>query len=182
MQVNRPAFYTSLRTEKLFTTLTQLQVDSIDAILNEAEKQGCSVTQKAYLFATAYHECYNPKDPTTRLTPMREFGGEAYLKKKKYYPYVGMGFSQLTWLENYRKESKRLGLDLIKEPTLILHIPTAANSHVFCMMNGRYTGVGLTKYINDKKTDYVNARRVVNGTDKASVIADYAVRFERALG
>ena len=31
------------------------------------------------------------------------------------------------------------------------------------MVNGRFTGVGLSKYIIDKKTDFTNARSIVNG-------------------
>jgi hypothetical protein len=32
----------------------------------------------------------------------------------------------------------------------------------------------LGDYFNDKVTDWVNARRIINGTDKAAVIASYA--------
>ena len=161
---------------------TQKQVDSINAIIEECNKQGVKLkTQVAYILATAYHECYNPKTPETRLTPMKEFGGETYLKSKKYYPFYGRGFSQLTWKENYQKESKRLGIDLISNPDKMLEIPISANSHVYCMMNGRYTGVGIPKYINETKTDYLNARRIVNGIDKNQTIANYAEKFAKLL-
>lgn len=40
MAIDRVKFYQELRNKKLFKTLTQLQVDSIDAILNECELQG----------------------------------------------------------------------------------------------------------------------------------------------
>lgn len=167
----------------LFTAgYTQAQTDSINAILRECNLQGVSLrTQIGYLLATAYHECYNPKTPNTRITPMREFGGEAYLKDKKYYPYVGMGFSQLTWEENYKKESIRLDIDLINNPELMLQIPIAANSHVYCITNGTYTGAKLSKYVNANKTDFPNARRTVNGTDKAELIAGYASEFTKCI-
>ena len=162
--------------------LTPLQSDSITAILNQCEHHG--VTDKrqiAYILATAYYECYNPKKPDTRLTPMKEFGGETYLKGKKYYPYYGRGFSQLTWDYNYKKEGLRLGLDLLTSPDLMLVLETAANSHVYCMVHGTYTGKKLSDYINDIKCDYKNARRIVNGTDKADLVASYAQRFELYL-
>ena len=182
MSIDKPKFYQRLREVKLFDKMTQGQVDSIDAILSECEKQGIDdVRQIAYILATPYHECYNPKKPETRITPIKEYGGEAYLKSKKYYPYFGRGFSGLTWLDNYKKEGKRLNLDLVNNPDLILDIPIAANSHVYCMSNGSYTGKKLSDYINDKKCDFLNARRIINGTDKAEQIAGYAQKFLTCL-
>ena len=49
------------------------------------------------------------------------------------------------------------------------------------MKEGWYTSKKLSDYINDNKKDYVGARRIVNGTDKAKEIADIAVVMERAL-
>jgi len=180
--INKVNFYAAIREKGLFKTLTQLQVDTIDAILNECEKQGVNdVRQIAYIFATSYWECHNPRKPELRLTPMKEFGGEAYLKGKKYYPYYGRGLSQLTWPDNYKKEGARLGIDLLNNPDLILEIPTAANSHVYCMVHGRYTGKKLSDYINDQKCDFLNARRIINGTDRAAEIMAIAQKFLTCL-
>jgi len=176
--MNRQSFFEKLKANKLFSEFSQLQVDSINAILDECEQLGVTDNRQiAYIFATAYHECFQPSKPWTRMTPMPEFGGEDYLKSKKYYPYYGRGFSQLTWLSNYQKEAKRLDIALVEHPELMLSIDTAANSHVFCMMKGRYTGKKLGDYINADKCDYINARRIINGTDKAIPIAAYAERF-----
>ncbi len=180
--INKVNFYQSLRDKGLFKTLTNEQVQSMDAILFECEKQGVNdVRQIAYILATPYHECYNPKYPETRITPIKEFGGEKYLKGKKYYPYFGRGFSGLTWLDNYKKETTRLGIDLVNNPDLILDIPVAANSHVYCMVHGRYTGKKLSDYINDKVCDFLNARRIINGKDKAELIMGYAQKFLTCL-
>lgn len=162
--------------------LTEVQKTSIQAIIDQCTAQGITdQRQIAYILATAYHECFNPRHPETRMTPITEFGGEVYLKGKKYYPYYGRGFSQLTWEDNYKKEGLRMGLDLIGSPVLMLQIPTAANSHVYCMVHGSYTGRKLSDYINEVKCDFVNARRIVNGTDKADVIAGYAQKFLAAI-
>lgn len=180
--IDKVKFYACIRTNGLFTVLTQKQVDSIDALLNECEAQGLTnVQQVAYVLATPYHECYNPKKPETRITPIKEFGSVKYLTGKKYWPYIGRGFSGLTWLANYKKEGKRLGLDLINNPDLILDIPTAANSHVYCMIHGTYAGKKLSDYINDTKCDFINARRIINGTDKAELIMSYAQKFLNCL-
>lgn len=182
MSIDKVKFYQEIRNKGLFKALTEKQVQSIDAILLEAEKQGINdLRQLSYILATAYWECHNPKKPELRLTPMKEFGGETYLKGKKYYPYFGRGFSQLTWHDNYKKEGARLGLDLLHTPDLILDIPTAANSHVHCMAHGTYTGRKLSDYINDQKCDFEGARKIINGVDKKVEIAAIAQKFLTCL-
>lgn len=180
--VDKASFFDKIKSNGLFKTLTQLQVDSIDAICNEIEAQQVTdARQQAYIFATAYWEAHNPRKPELRLTPMKEFGGETYLKSKKYYPYFGRGFSQLTWDYNYKKEGLRLSLPLLEQPDLMLNLPTAANSHVYCMKNGIYTGKKLIDYINADTCDFLNARRIINGKDKAAEIASIAQKFLAAL-
>ena len=176
--MNRQTVFEKLKENKLFSEFTQLQVYTINAILDECENLGVTDgRQIAYIFATAYHECFKPSKPWTRMTPMPEFGGEDYLKSKKYYPYYGRGLSQITWDYNYKKEAKRLKIDLVNKPELMLVVGTAANSHVYCMKHGTYTGKKLSDYINDSKLDFINARRIINGTDRAITIAGYADKF-----
>lgn len=130
--VNRDTFFAKIKDSLFNGKFSQAQVDSISAIIGECERQGVDdLRQVAYCLATPYHECYDPKHPETRITPIVEFGSDKYLKSKKYYPYIGRGFSGLTWEHNYQKETTRLGIDLINHPELILEIPTAANSHVY---------------------------------------------------
>lgn len=52
---------------------------------------------------------------------------------------------------------------------------------VYGMQKGIFTGRRVDRCINDLKTDYINARRVINGTDKASAIARYAEDIEILL-
>jgi hypothetical protein len=49
------------------------------------------------------------------------------------------------------------------------------------MTKGLFTGKKLNDYINNTKTDYVNARKIINGLDRANLIASYAKVFETAL-
>ena len=49
------------------------------------------------------------------------------------------------------------------------------------MVEGWFTGKSLDTYINRNKVDYFNARRIINGTDKALQISLYAENFENAL-
>jgi hypothetical protein len=49
------------------------------------------------------------------------------------------------------------------------------------MEKGLYTGKKLSDYINQSRCDYVQSRRIINGMDRAKLIADYAVFFETIL-
>lgn len=170
------------RKELFKTGYTQPQVDSINALVDEANKQGITLpAQLAYVLATTYHECYNPKYPEARMTPIKEFGGDRYLKSKEYYPYYGRGFVQLTWKTNYDKQGKRLGIDLVKNPDLALDPLYAANIAIHGMIKGSFTGKKLSDYITANKTDFQQARKIINGTDKMALIAGYASQFLRCI-
>lgn len=161
---------------------TELQITSIELLVAEGFRQQLVMKEQlAYLLATAYHECHNPAYPKQRLTPMKEFGGERYLKSKPYYPYYGRGFVQLTWKSNYEQTGMRLGIDLLKKPDLALDPVHAANIIVYGMKHGTFTGKKLSDYINAQKVDFLQARRIINGMDKSKLIADYALRFRDCL-
>ncbi|MBT0647223.1 hypothetical protein KJJ93_29975, partial [Escherichia coli] len=49
------------------------------------------------------------------------------------------------------------------------------------MEEGWFTGKRLIDYINDQIKDYYNARRIINGTDKADEIKQIAEEFEHIL-
>lgn len=49
------------------------------------------------------------------------------------------------------------------------------------MQQGIYTGRKVGDYISAGKSDYKNARRVINGQDQATAIAEYAENFEIML-
>jgi hypothetical protein len=46
---------------------------------------------------------------------------------------------------------------------------------------GAFTGRKITDYINPLQVDFVNARRCINGTDRAQDIARLAERFLATL-
>lgn len=152
----------------LYTGDTQL-------IIATARTYKASTSHLAYILATAWHET------GATMKPVREYGGEAYLRSKKYYPYVGMGYVQLTWKYNYELATKKLDIDFVADPKKLLNPVYAAVILVRGMLEGWFTGRALSRYITDEATDYVGARRIINGTDKANMIADYARVYERLL-
>jgi putative chitinase len=48
------------------------------------------------------------------------------------------------------------------------------------ILKGLFTEKKLSDYLN-KDTDWINARRIINGLDKAELIAVYAKKFYTAL-
>jgi hypothetical protein len=139
----------------------------------------------AYCLATDYHE-------TARtMQGVREGlnASDAWRRKHlRYYPWYGRGKVQLTWERNYKLATEKLqalgyDVDLIKNPDQALDLEVSAVVLVIGMIEGWFTGKKLRDYIPAQATreHYRNARRIINGTDKADLIAGYAVEFEKAL-
>lgn len=97
--------------------------------------------------------------------------------------YYGRGYVQLTWEGNYATMSHALGLGnlLITNPEHMLERPIAYKVMSFGMRHGSFTGVGLSRFITGAGADYLNARKIINGLDQASVIANYALMFEQMI-
>ncbi len=148
-------------------SLTPSQQKGFNFIVGKWEENhsDADVRLLAYILATAFHETAHTMEPVT------EYGGEAYLKSKPYWPFVGRGYVQLTWESNYKK----YGID--KTPEKALDPEFAAEILINGMLTGVFTGRKLSQYFNDHTEDPVNARRIINGTDKAEKIATYYRQF-----
>ena len=152
-------------------------------LIKAGRERGLLRNQMAYVLATTYHETAHT------MKPVREMGGEKYLRSKKYYPHVGMGYVQLTWKENYeraarelcRKASERMCVDFVGNPQLLLKPEYAAPILIIGMQEGWFTGKKLSDYITLQKSDFRNARRIVNLMDKADLIAGYARAYDKLL-
>lgn len=188
--INRKFFFDIVRRDLFGGKLTKGQTEGMEAILNEWEAQGhCCRDDRhlAYMLATVYHET----DRTMR--PIEEYGkGKKYRYGKhvkmdgKPYPadmplYYGRGFVQLTWYENYERAGRMLNANLLQTPELALNLCVATRILFAGMQEGWFTGKKLSDYFNDTKEDWVNARRIINGTDRAQMIADYGKKFYAAL-
>jgi len=192
--MDRGAFYASLRARNsgvFGTSLSQGQVSGCDAILDEAQKRGTPLRQVAYMLATSLHET------AATMQPITEYGKVSYFAKYEPttkigrelgntvtgdgYRFRGRGYVQLTGRRNYRKASEELGFDIVASPQRALELGVAASIMFLGMTEGWFTGRKLDDYIKGDKCDYVNARRIINGTDKAQKIAGYAEAFAKAL-
>jgi putative chitinase len=166
------------------TTLTQPQVEGFQTLLQAFGVARWPLSWTAYGLSTAWHET------AATMQPVREayWLPEDWRKKNlRYYPWYGRGFSQLTWQANYEKADEALGLDgaLIANPDLALKGDIAARIITWGMEFGAFTGKRLSDYLplsgKAGYDAYKSARKIINNTDKADVIAKEAQTFEAAL-
>ena len=150
--------------------MTAQQVMGVTKIIEyrDSNYRGVTNDQLAYILATAFHET------ARKCCPITEYGSAAYLRSKKYFPYIGRGLVQITWQKNY----ERYG---ISNPADALTWPTALHVCFDGMVTGKFTGKKLSDYISGSHVDFIGARRIINGTDRASLVAGYAKSFQSAL-
>jgi putative chitinase len=197
MTINRKIFFDGIRQGPFPGKLTADQVKGTTAILDEWDRRALTDLRcLAYMLGTVKWET----DHT--MQPIREKGSAAYLKRM-YDPlgdrpslakrngnttpgdgakYCGRGFVQLTWKNNYATMTKLLkaagfDVDLVSNPDLAMRSDVAAFILFDGMFRGSFTGKRLGDYFNATKTDWINARRIINGTDRAAEIAAISKQF-----
>jgi hypothetical protein len=139
--------------------------------------------QIAYVFATAEHESLFGRF-------MMELDDGWYLEGREDLEntepgdgprFKGRGFIQITGRRNYRIWSGKLGINLIDNPEKAALPEIAAIIIVRGMRDGSFTNVGLSDFIVGARRDFFNARRIVNGLDKADIIAQIAESYFKAI-
>ncbi|HEX6370566.1 MAG TPA: SH3 domain-containing protein [Longimicrobium sp.] len=188
MKIDRQKFFAAY--EAAFGPITKPERKAgLDKLLGAAEADShiTDIRWLAYMLATVKHECAD------RWLPIEEFSKGKGLKygvpvtvtdpegNRYNHVYYGRGYVQLTWDWNYKAMGEKLGNRLLYQPELALDPVVAYNIMSIGMRNGSFTGKALSKYINGEQCDYVNARRIINGTDRAQTIAGYAVKLEAVL-
>src|SRR5262245_7738176 len=152
----------------------------------------------AYALATAYHETGIPRDgQIVRFAPVAEFGAKPYFNKyepktkigkglgnKKAgdgYLFRGRGYVQITGRANYKNFSEIVCVDLVEDPDKALDPAVAYIILREGMIKGYFTSRKLADYIRSEACDYINARRIINGLDKAEQIARVARQIDQIL-
>ena len=199
MPINRTFFYDHVRHHLFGGKLAPAQVAGMTAVLDmwDHALPGDDVRWLAYMLATAYHET------DRKMQPIKEYGTETYFNKRYGPPplgqnaglalglgntrpgdgtrFAGRGFVQLTGRGHYTAWSQRLGLDLVGNPDLALTLAPALRILDHGMVHGLFTGRKLAHYFNARTEDWKGARRIINGTDKAEIIAGYGKAFYAAI-
>ena len=151
----------------------------IDAIKWECGAQDIGLkAQMAYVVATTEWETARTFKPVREAFWLSEEWREENLR---YFPFYGRGYVQLTWEKNYQKYSELLGVDMVKNPDLAMDENVALFILVHGFKTGAFTGRKITDYIDETKTDFVSARRCINGTDHDDDIAKLAQKYLKEL-
>lgn len=183
--MNLKIFFDNIRKDY---TLTNTNVSGFDKIITEGENRNVPLPYLAYILATTWHET------ASTMQPIAEYGkgkGRKYGVTGKYgqIPY-GRGYVQLTWDRNYELADKELNLDgkLLKNFDLALDPEYAIPILFTGMEKGWFTTKKLSDYIDlvdesdvEDAREFREARRIINGTDRAAMIANHAINFEHAL-
>jgi predicted chitinase len=175
MSINREKFYNGYK--GYFGNLNQSQVEAINILLDKLDnsEKFTRANEYAYVLATIKHET------AETFRPIEEIGkgrSKAYGKvKANGNAYYGRGFCQLTWDFNYKKLGEILDVPLYENPDLALNPDIAYDILEYGMINGYFTGKKMSMYFTDDKTDYLHARKIINGMDRAELIASYAEKF-----
>ncbi|MGH1338716.1 MAG: glycoside hydrolase family 19 protein [Aureispira sp.] len=153
------------RCERVFGALKEEQKQTIQRIVSAFKKYGDGDPYKlAYILSTVDTEC--------SFESKEEYYGSSNAHKTYWATgYHGRGLVQLTWKRNYQKMSDLLGVDFVNHPDKVMLPQYAARILVQGMMEGRFTRRKLSEFINPEVADFYNARKVVNGLDKAAKIA-----------
>lgn len=194
---NPAAFFDDLRSGILGPTLSAEEVDGCNAILKAME--GSPLSYTAYALATAFHET------ASTMKPIREYGGPTYFTRLYDITgtrpqlalkmgntcagdgpkYCGRGLVQLTWKNNYKLAGDKCGVDLVQNPDLAMRPEIASKIMRFGMTEGWFTGKSFKDYLPPSgpasRAQFANARRIINGTDRATLVADHAMKFQIAL-
>ena len=195
MRIDHGKFFTGYR--DAYGKLSQATVNGLELLGRNMEEDPDlkNLQWAAYMLATVKHECAD------RWMPITEFGNKEYFNKYNAgtalgkrlgntqvgdgYRYRGRGYVQITGRANYARLTKALGLgpaeDLVADPDQTLRPLIAYRIMSIGMRTGLFTGKKLSDYINAQGCDYRNARRIINGTDQAVKIAEYAKTLEGVI-
>lgn len=199
-------FYDYLRSNSMLgPKISGSEFSGCDAIITACVKAGWPAPWTAYALATAYHETAHT------MQPVHEQGGPAYLKRMydiegnrpakarelgNLTPgdgvrFAGRGYPQLTGRNNYVKATEKLKamgivVDLVADPDLAMRLDVAAAIMVSGMEEGWWTGRKLADDLPRAAglatlQQFVLSRDIVNGKDRADLIAGYAMNFQTGL-
>ncbi len=182
---------------------------AVPLLLDTARAGGIThVRRIAYLLATAQHSsCFGANLEERGTGPVCNGVDRSF---ERYEPgtargtalgntrpgdgerYRGRGFVYVRGRAAYAIWSQRLNMPeqlvngtavpfFVAHPAALARPGVAAQTLVRGMRDGLFTGIALGSYVNDKKTDYLNARRVIGGPEHARDVASIAQTFAQII-
>lgn len=179
--IDLPKFLAHVTPTAFGGSMTAPQSEGCKTLINAWEKHYAAGGDKrwlAYLLATAKWETGHTMQPVREAFWLSE---EWRKNNLRYYPFYGRGYVQTTWEDNYRKFSPLAGVDLVADPDRALDPDIAAVIAIVGMERGMFTGLGLPRYFSATVDDPLNARKIINGLDKAAEVEALYRQFWGAL-
>lgn len=153
----------------------------------------------AYCLATAFHETggrmqpvretFAPSDRAAMLRLERAHAAGRLPQVRTPYwrldaegkSWFGRGLVQITHKRNYERLSAAIGVDLVADPGRAMELDVAVRILVIGMRDGLFSGVKLADAFGRDMTDWTGARRIVNGLDRAALVAGHGRAFLAAM-
>lgn len=182
-----------------FRPLKQSQVDNLNFLLDKLDASAVikRLSEYAYVLATLKLETADTFAPVKEAYWINPESRRIAVLKKMYagrksiiHPsgklYYGRGYVQLTHIDNYIKMNEYVQIkfpnfDLVNNPDSACEPEAAWIILETGMSKGLFTGKRLGNYFTDKKVDFYNARKIINGLDRAGLVQAYAEKYWEAL-
>ncbi len=201
MVIDRQRFFAAIRTNPFAGRLSAKQVQGTELVLTEFGNRapGADLRHLAYMLATAFHETAGTMQPVRetlaasddaaiRILDRAYAAGRLGQVRTPYWrrdadgkSWLGRGLVQLTHRRNYEAMSAVTGIDLVERPERAMEPEVSAAVLVEGMLRGSFTGRRLSYSFNSSRADWVGARAIINGNDRAELIAGYGRSFHAAL-
>lgn len=199
--MDRAVFFKAVRTSLFDDVLKQDQVDGVAAILDRWARMPAPADRRwlAYMLATAHHETGRTMQPARETFARSDERAIAILEaqfRKGGLPsvstpywrrdgegksWLGRGLVQLTHRANYATMAQATGVDLLTHPERAMELPVAVDILFTGMQSGAFTGKTLGDYFSLSRESWTGARRIINGRDKAELVASYGKQYLAAL-
>jgi LysM repeat protein len=169
-----------LEGSKLKKQLDSTSKENIGTLLYECiELNVTDLRMVAYILATVLWETNKTFRSREEIDKGR---GKTYgiPDKRTGKVYFGRGFFKLSWYVNYERFTtllNKLGfdIDLVNKPELLLDPEIASRVLIIGMRDGKFTGRDLDDFFNLNKSDWYQARSVLDiSYDKAVIIKSIA--------
>ena len=196
----RKAFFDAVRVSLFEGVLKRSQVAGLTAILQRGESTAALDDRwLAYMLATAHHETGQTMQPVretfaasdARATVLLDSAFEHgrlpsvatlyWRRDAQGKSWLGRGLVQLTHRANYEKMTLATGVDLVSRPERAMEMAVAVDILFTGMRTGAFTGHRLGQYFSEDKEDWTGARRIINGRDRAALVAGYGRRYLAAI-
>jgi len=202
MGIDRKRFFDSVRGTLYGGRLGRGQVRGMAVLLDRFEqgRETDDLRFLAYMLATAHHETGG------RMRPVREtfaasdavaiarldtafaegrlpqVSAPYWRRDEDGRSWLGRGLVQITHRRNYERLSALTGIDLVERPERAMDMAVSVEILFAGMLQGAFTGRRLAEHFSAGQADWVGARRIVNGLDRAERVAGYGRAFLVALG